>query len=61
MAGKEVDMKHADVDASLCAGEPLLESLDDGFSPPAQPSPEAAEPTRPEQQPQPAFGPQSAF
>jgi hypothetical protein len=24
----------ADIDPSLCAGEPLLESLDDGFSPP---------------------------
>jgi len=33
-----------DIDPSLCAGEPLLESLEDGFSPPAgnaapQPSP----------------------
>lgn len=25
----------SDIDPSLCAGEPLLESLDDGFSPPA--------------------------
>jgi hypothetical protein len=23
-----------DVDPSLCSGEPMLESLDDGFSPP---------------------------
>jgi len=24
----------ADIDPSLCSGEPLLESLEDGFSPP---------------------------
>lgn len=39
-------MNHADIDPSLCAGEPLLESLDDGFSPPAAdeqpPQPDAA-------------------
>jgi hypothetical protein len=33
-AGKEADMTPQDIDPSLCA-EPLLESLDDGFSPPA--------------------------
>jgi hypothetical protein len=28
-------MSHADIDPSLCTGERTLESLDDGFSPPA--------------------------
>ena len=41
-------MIHADIDPSLRA-EPLLESLDDGFSPPAQATDEA-----PAQQPGPA-------
>jgi hypothetical protein len=27
-------MNHHDIDPSLCTGEPRLESLDDGFSPP---------------------------
>jgi hypothetical protein len=31
----------ADIDASLCTGEPVLEKLDDGFSPPTvEPVPE---------------------
>jgi hypothetical protein len=33
---KEFAMTHADIDPSLCTGEPTLESLDDGFSPPAR-------------------------
>jgi hypothetical protein len=55
-------MIHKDVDASLCAAEPLLESLDDGFSPPerepataAVPQEDAGEP--PEQ----ALGTKSPF
>ncbi|HEY0825491.1 MAG TPA: hypothetical protein VGD76_17010 [Ramlibacter sp.] len=28
-------MNHHDIDPSLCPAEPLLDSLDDGFSPPA--------------------------
>jgi hypothetical protein len=32
---KEADMKHQDIDPSLRPAEPLLDSLDDGFSPPA--------------------------
>lgn len=32
----------ADIDPSLCTGEPTLDSLDDGFSPPAHDTPEAA-------------------
>ena len=38
-------MTHADIDPSLCTGEPTLDSLDDGFSPPppeTSPSPEPA-------------------
>lgn len=38
-------MKPADVDPSLRAAEPLLERLDDGFSPP----PPAEDPTQGEQ------------
>jgi hypothetical protein len=51
-----------DIDPSLCAGEPLLESLDDGFSPPQReteaagvPQDESGEP------PEPALGPKSPF
>ena len=40
-------MNPADVDPTLCAAEPALEKLDDGFSPPAAhqsppPDPQAA-------------------
>lgn len=50
----------ADIDPTLCAGEPLLDSLDDGFSPPARRDeppgvPVAAQPIEP------APGPQSPF
>ena len=34
-------MISADIDPSLCTGEPTPERLDDGFSPPAQHHPEA--------------------
>ena len=37
-------MNHADVDPSLCSGEPTLETLDDGFAPPL---PEAPQDTAP--------------
>jgi hypothetical protein len=30
----------ADIDPSLCTGEPTLDSLDDGFSPPAHDTPD---------------------
>jgi hypothetical protein len=30
---KEVDLHLMDIDPSLCTGEPLLDTLDDGFSP----------------------------
>lgn len=52
-------MNPADIDPSLRA-EPLLESLDDGFSPPAQEDApaEAQDPDSPIQR---VLGPQSAF
>ena len=51
-----------DIDPSLCTGEHLLESLDDGFSPPkrdneASPAPGADSGEPPEL----ALGPQSPF
>jgi len=36
-------MKHQEIDASLRPAEPLLESLDDGFSPPAPQPAQAAQ------------------
>lgn len=36
-------MVSADVDPSLCSGEPTRQRLDDGFSPPAQHRPGAAD------------------
>lgn len=43
-----------DIDPSLCAGEPLLDTLDDGFSPPATqegPQPAQAPPLPAQQSP----------
>jgi hypothetical protein len=39
-APKEADMNHHDIDPSLRTAEPLLDSLDDGFSPPADAKPQ---------------------
>ena len=52
-------MNHADIDPTLCAAEPVLEKLDDGFSPPAsQDSP----PPHPQAAPaQPVLGAKSPF
>jgi hypothetical protein len=51
----------ADIDPSLCAGEPLLDSLEDGFSPPVR-NPTAAEvPPATAEPPEATLGPQSAF
>ena len=38
-------MNHADVDPSLCSGEPTRETLDDGFGPPVPEAPQDAMPT----------------
>lgn len=51
----------ADIDPTLCAGEPLLDSLDDGFSPPArrdEPRDGSAVTTQPAE---PGPGPHSPF
>lgn len=47
------------VDRSLCTGEPKLEQLDDGFSPPPhEPLPPPSEPAAP---PEGVLGPKSPF
>jgi hypothetical protein len=55
-------MHHTDIDPSLRASEPLLDSLDDGFSPPAQQSAadREAEPALPVS-PEDALGAKSPF
>jgi hypothetical protein len=62
MRPKEVRMIPNDIDPSLRAGEPLLESLDDGFSPPQRDTdsvaPADADPGQP---PERALGPKSPF
>ena len=54
-------MNHEDIDPSLRPSEPLLESLDDGFSPPAQ----GANPAQPQSGQgapvEPALGAKSLF
>jgi hypothetical protein len=51
-----------DVDPSLCAGEPLLESLEDGFSPPThQAEGMPVPPAQPGQPPESVLGPKSPF
>jgi hypothetical protein len=63
IAHRRPHMNHDDIDPSLRAAEPLRESLDDGFSPPAA----AAEPPAPLRQAQPrgpaepALGAKSPF
>lgn len=53
-------MNHHDIDPSLCAGEPLLESLEDGFSPPAETTAEEQEVGTAEPAER-TLGPQSPF
>jgi hypothetical protein len=58
---KESDMHHADIDPSL-RSEPLLESLEDGFSPPhCQPQPAAAHDGAPALPPEQALSEKSLF
>lgn len=55
-------MNHADIDPSLLTGGRTLESLDDGFSPPAPQAPEApAAPPAKDSEPDIALGSQSPF
>lgn len=52
-----------DIDPSLCAGEPLLDSLEDGFSPPARDDDGegTAAPPAPGQPPESTLGHKSPF
>jgi hypothetical protein len=50
-----------DIDPSLRAGEPLLDSLDDGFSPPPRAAHGPPSEAAPVPAPQPSPGPQSPF
>ncbi|HYE40044.1 MAG TPA: hypothetical protein VEB23_08945 [Ramlibacter sp.] len=53
-------MTPADIDPSLCAAEPLLDTLEDGFSPPAQPQAQQQDEAKPPAEPQP-LGAKSPF
>jgi hypothetical protein len=62
MDGKGSAMNHADIDPSLRTGGRTLESLDDGFSPPAPQAPEApAAPPAKDSERDVALGSQSPF
>jgi hypothetical protein len=55
-------MRPNDIDPSLCTGEPLLESLDDGFSPPSRSAESApASDAQAGEPPEAALGPKSPF
>jgi hypothetical protein len=54
-------MSHHDIDPSLCAAEPRPESLDDGFSPPAQAHPARRQDVGQADADEPALGPKSPF
>lgn len=55
-------MSHADIDPSLCTGERTLESLDDGFSPPATDTAPAGAPAPAAgAEAEPALSPKSPF
>jgi hypothetical protein len=54
-------MVPADIDASLRSGEPAMESLEDGFSPPQPQDHEAQATSQPPQSPAPALGAKSPF
>jgi hypothetical protein len=52
---------HHDIDPSLCTAEPLLESLDDGFSPPADAQARPEQDIRDAETADLTLGPQSPF
>jgi hypothetical protein len=54
-------MTQTDVDPSLCTGEPTLDRLDDGFSPPPQDGAEPPATAVPELPAEQLLGTQSAF
>lgn len=54
-------MQHQDVDASLRAAEPALQTLQDGFSPPAVAPAAPQEDSGATQPPEPSLGTKSPF
>lgn len=54
-------MHHPDIDPSLRAAEPLLESLDDGFSPPVDAQARQEQDSGSAEPADPVLGPQSQF
>jgi hypothetical protein len=54
-------MKHQEIDASLRPAEPLLDSLDDGFSPPADVHTQPPQEHDEAQPAEPALSPKSPF
>jgi hypothetical protein len=54
-------MNHRDIDPSLRPAEPLLDSLDDGFSPPAHAQQAEAEEGVARQPAEPTLAPKSPF
>jgi hypothetical protein len=54
-------MKHQDIDPSLRPAEPMLDSLEDGFSPPADAQPVEAQEGGITESAQPALSPKSPF
>ena len=54
-------MKHQEIDASLRPAEPLLDSLDDGFSPPADAHTQPAQAHDLAEPAEPALSPKSPF
>ena len=54
-------MKHPGIDASLQPAEPLPDSLDDGFAPPAQPQRDQEAHDGPVQATEPVLAPKSPF
>jgi hypothetical protein len=60
-ARKEADMNHHDIDPSLRPAEPLLDSLDDGFSPPSDAQPAQAREGGASEPPDQALTPKSPF
>ena len=54
-------MNHHDFDPSLCAAEPLPESLADGFSPPAESRPQPPQSGESSEPPENALSPKSPF
>jgi hypothetical protein len=61
MPARKADMKHQDIDPSLCAAEPARDTLEDGFSPPADAQAQERAESVPGQPAEVAIGPKSLF